>query len=132
MAPQIEGLNFKTLEYVDENELNSLIEKHFGRKWTHQQNGDMVNNDSYDCIYFGEEADWEPGADYIALFGMPEYPYNSNHRVEKFLADESYKTDRYYRAGREDYVFTSDFLNVLRKRGIIPDDMEEIYVWVSW
>lgn len=109
-----EGLTLRTIEYVTMQDLDAYIEKHLGRPWRLQQNGDMFSNGT--MAYYEIYPDPEATAKVQAWLDSPLVQGVGRTHQPGF--------------GESVEIYTNDILNELCNRGLFPEG--DLTVEIEW
>lgn len=153
-----EPIKIRTIEVIDESDLNKLVQEVYGRPWNLQQQGEMMSNDSLAYLeVFPNDEEVRSWPEYAAFEKWRDVPMDEPiegpeaDRYREILAEELAKDEpdenlikwwehyitlkpgtlEYQLYWERDYYPPQDILmGDLCERGLIPEG--EYHVWVSW
>lgn len=108
-----EDLPYKTINLVWDSDLDNFIEKHLGRKWSLQQNGDMYGQDTITSF----EVFPDPDATTQVEEWLSSPPAGCPGRLNQPGFAESVD------------IYTETILNELCNRGLLPEGDLDVHIW---
>lgn len=119
-----EELKAKTVQIIWDHDLDAYIEAKLGRKWSLQQNGE----DGQETLtYFEVFPDPEATAKVQAWLDSPEVPCPG--RVNGMNWETGIFTPEQPGFAEWVYISTTDILNELCNRGLLPEGDYTVHVW---